>query len=252
MTLEMQIEMKLAARLVAFPLAHPISLQDKQLTVWVNSPHMANHQTTTLSYANKISENASERKHKTPRSRRDLHNKRHRTNGPSDGWNTLDDIEGGVEYRLEEEHRASIRDSAKIDLSPCHICHRKPTERKHLDDYADCQSCGRRTCYVCIRQCEGLGLKRERERHYGGQEVFGGDENYERLAFSWHGDEMCIESGRREGSFPEANGRLFTEDSWERPRGSEHRGKVCSRCCVEKGSEGEVWCLGCLKAQEGD
>lgn len=31
----------------------------------------------------------------------------------------------------------------------------------------------------------------------------------------------------------------------------EHRGMICSRCCVERGADGEVRCLGCLRAEEG-
>ena len=30
-----------------------------------------------------------------------------------------------------------------------------------------------------------------------------------------------------------------------------HRGMVCSQCCVERGADGEVRCLGCLRAEEG-
>jgi hypothetical protein len=30
-----------------------------------------------------------------------------------------------------------------------------------------------------------------------------------------------------------------------------HRGRICSRCCVERGAEGDVWCLGCLRTEEG-
>lgn len=41
-------------------------------------------------------------------------------------------------------------------LSPCHICHRRPTTTLVLDSFADCAHCGSRTCYVCLRQCEGL------------------------------------------------------------------------------------------------
>lgn len=35
-------------------------------------------------------------------------------------------------------------------------------------------------------------------------------------------------------------------------KGQGHKGMVCSRCCVERGTEGEVWCLGCLRAERGD
>ncbi len=30
----------------------------------------------------------------------------------------------------------------------------------------------------------------------------------------------------------------------------QHKGMICSRCCVERGTEGEVWCLGCLRMEE--
>lgn len=31
----------------------------------------------------------------------------------------------------------------------------------------------------------------------------------------------------------------------------EHRGIICSQCCVERGIDGEVRCLGCLRAEKG-
>lgn len=34
-------------------------------------------------------------------------------------------------------------------------------------------------------------------------------------------------------------------------RGTQHRGMVCSRCCVERGVDGEVRCLGCLRTHGG-
>ena len=73
-------------------------------------------------------------------------------------------------------------------LRPCHICHSKPTKRRDLDSYADCGSCGGRTCYICIRQC-------------------------------------IMSCGKR---------------------------RVCSRCCVEQGEEGEVCCWDCLRGMEGE
>lgn len=30
----------------------------------------------------------------------------------------------------------------------------------------------------------------------------------------------------------------------------QHKSMICSRCCVERGSEGEVWCFGCLKIDD--
>ncbi|TGJ77585.1 hypothetical protein E0Z10_g10686 [Xylaria hypoxylon] len=40
-------------------------------------------------------------------------------------------------------------------LNPCHICHRKPTKKSDLDSFADCTGCGERTCFVCLRACQG-------------------------------------------------------------------------------------------------
>jgi hypothetical protein len=42
-----------------------------------------------------------------------------------------------------------------------------------------------------------------------------------------------------------ANGRQREEEGMIR----KHKRMVCSRCCVERGTEGEVWCLGCLMAE---
>lgn len=41
-------------------------------------------------------------------------------------------------------------------LRPCHICHRRPTTRELLDAYADCDLCGQRACYICLRQCDAV------------------------------------------------------------------------------------------------
>ncbi|TLD26383.1 hypothetical protein PspLS_04818 [Pyricularia sp. CBS 133598] len=46
-------------------------------------------------------------------------------------------------------------------LAPCHICQRRPTKKSDLDSFADCEGCGMRTCYVCIREC--LGWDREED-----------------------------------------------------------------------------------------
>ncbi|PGH09639.1 hypothetical protein AJ80_07668 [Polytolypa hystricis UAMH7299] len=40
-------------------------------------------------------------------------------------------------------------------LSPCHICHRRPTTRSVVDAYADCEICNERACYICLRECAG-------------------------------------------------------------------------------------------------
>jgi hypothetical protein len=131
----------------------------------------------------------------------------------------------------------------KIDLSPCHVCWRKPTEKAHLDAYGDCEGCGHRTCFVCMRVCEGLGGVRDEgigdgtfsfefESPIGvdgeGWQAYGGD------------------GGIGQGEAKEEGKRV-----WDRDRIEGHRGRICSRCCVERGAEGDVWCLGCLRAEEG-
>ncbi len=47
--------------------------------------------------------------------------------------------------------RAAATTSTAL-LSPCHICHRRPTKKTDVDSFADCQGCRRQTCFVCIRQ----------------------------------------------------------------------------------------------------
>lgn len=46
-------------------------------------------------------------------------------------------------------------------------------------------------------------------------------------------------------------GRAGHLDVWGGQMGSlvQHRRIVCSKCCVERGPDGEVVCLGCLRAE---
>ncbi|KAE8377541.1 hypothetical protein BDV26DRAFT_263467 [Aspergillus bertholletiae] len=41
-------------------------------------------------------------------------------------------------------------------LRPCNVCHRRPTTKEVLDAYADCDICGERSCYICLRQCDAI------------------------------------------------------------------------------------------------
>jgi len=88
------------------------------------------------------------------------------------------------------------------------------------------------------------------------------DREYENLAFSFHGDSnnriTGLEGSKRdsrnirgslEGYDPRNNALMGR--AWDMGRRAEHKGMVCSRCCVERGTEGEVWCLRCLRAEEG-
>ncbi|XXG94713.1 hypothetical protein Hte_000970 [Hypoxylon texense] len=116
-------------------------------------------------------------------------------------------------------------------LSPCHICHRKPTKRSDLDSFADCLGCGQRACFVCIRECQGWlpptfpsNLVKEEQS----------------LSSSFTMTDADGPSpGHELGGFYEG---------WS---GRGHRAMICSRCCVERGSEGDVVCLGCLAWMEG-
>lgn len=123
----------------------------------------------------------------------------------------------------------------KMNLNPCHICQRRPLQKKDLEGYADCEGCGERCCWICVRECLGsiyatrtpspvpqMQSPRVDEDHVMGD----GDATFE----------------------DKVEQRRVDENKW--PEMGGHRSKVCSRCCVEKGKEGEVRCLGCLTAEE--
>lgn len=152
-----------------------------------------------------------------------------------------DDVGLGVGYMLKKREEQSWTGGyGKVDLSPCHICHRKPSERKELEGYVDCEGCGGRTCYVCMRRCGGWDL----EERWEGDERDGG--------VAWESDEMCVERNSVCGDgADEGDERMFgMEGPWSMDDRKSHRAKVCSQCCVERGKEGEIYCLGCLGAEE--
>ncbi|KAF2146456.1 uncharacterized protein K452DRAFT_294033 [Aplosporella prunicola CBS 121167] len=70
-------------------------------------------------------------------------------------------------------------------LAPCHCCHKAPRMKKDLEGYMACESCREQTCFICMRQCQGVA--------------------------------------------PGCGER-----------------KICRSCCIERGEEGETWCLNCL------
>ncbi|KAM4059075.1 hypothetical protein HRG_008055 [Hirsutella rhossiliensis] len=150
-------------------------------------------------------------------------------------------------------NRTSPRSSGVL-LSPCHICHRKPTKKSDLDSFAECQGCGKRTCFVCIRECHGW--------HAGPLAPVLSE--HEMLSQSFHMDDVqdtplhhpphhrlhpqppgdCDACGGQHG-----HGGYTDEDKgWD---ACGHRAVVCSRCCIEKGGEGEAVCLGCLSGMPG-
>ncbi|KAL2066258.1 hypothetical protein VTL71DRAFT_2329 [Oculimacula yallundae] len=136
--------------------------------------------------------------------------------------------------------KEATKDSGKINLSPCHICRRKPTAKSEVDGFGDCESCGERTCYICTRRCEGPGLLWRKGTE---QNLDGGD------------DSMVIEDAYFMGTPDLVSGHKFEDESGPDQRETKgsraaHRDLVCSACCLERGSEGEIWCWGCLKAEK--
>lgn len=115
----------------------------------------------------------------------------------------------------EPHHNQQYQQQTHVSLvsvtTPCHICHRKPRRKCDLDALAYCEGCGERTCFVCLRACPGL---------------------------------MDIED-------PEGAAAASTSEPTEQPQpwsttSHGHRRTVCSRCCIERGEEGDVVCLGCI------
>lgn len=138
------------------------------------------------------------------------------------------------------------RTSSAAMLSPCHICHRKPTKKSDLDSFANCMGCDQRTCYICIRQCQNwptdltLSLSQEKDESSGTSSSF---------TMKDADDPGSEEEQQPQRPQAAASGLEHGHaSSWH---ASGHRDVICSRCCVERGSEGEVMCLGCLSKKEG-
>ena len=164
-------------------------------------------------------------------------------------------------------------------LDPCHICHRKPTRKSDLDSFADCMGCGQRTCYVCIRQCQGWLVGGSSPTTEDGrpppQPDTSEQQQQEDLSASFTMRDVdddiiddqaspTIESQRRpspgrrvQNNTNNKNGTGPGDPGPGDPRPDEgwsgrgHREVICSGCCVERGSEGDVVCLGCLAGMEG-
>lgn len=133
-------------------------------------------------------------------------------------------------------------------LLPCHICHRRPTKKSELDSFAECQGCRRRTCFVCIRKCHGWHADQLLFGHEMLSPAFGMDHVQDSPPHDPpHHQLPCADRdgcGRRYGRV----GLVDGDRDWD---ACGHRAVVCSRCCIEKGGEGEVVCLGCLSSMCG-
>lgn len=129
-------------------------------------------------------------------------------------------------------------------MSRCHICFRKPTKRSDLDSFADCQGCGQRTCFVCIRECLGWDPGLQAEILVPPPAGPESDTSFTML----DADAVPEDEGE---DFPQSRdeGGEGKGSGWA--RGGGHRQVVCSQCCVERGPDGDVVCLGCLPFVEG-
>ncbi|KAI1096166.1 hypothetical protein F5B19DRAFT_223312 [Rostrohypoxylon terebratum] len=124
---------------------------------------------------------------------------------------------------------AHIRSNPPALLKPCHICHRKPTKKSDLDSFADCMGCGQRACFICIRACQGWLPPSDEEEDLS-------------ASFTMRdADDDIIYDNEPDPKGSKGGG-------WN---GRGHRSMICSRCCVERGPEGDVVCLGCLAGMEG-
>ncbi|KAG6007170.1 hypothetical protein E4U21_006273 [Claviceps maximensis] len=148
-------------------------------------------------------------------------------------------------------------------LAPCYICHRRPGKKADLDSFAQCQGCGERACFVCVRQChgwnpdDGMSVLSEQEVL---TRSFRMDDSVDEGAVtdsdgSAHKQEEARQRQRKQNRRHDGSGeRDGNHDIRLCDRGwaaSGHRSVVCSRCCVERGAEGEVICLGCLSGMPG-
>ncbi|KAM0332175.1 hypothetical protein ACHAQA_002450 [Verticillium albo-atrum] len=141
--------------------------------------------------------------------------------------------------------------SSSIVLAPCHVCHRKPTKKSDLDSFAECHGCKARTCFVCLRQCKGWTPEAQR----GQQPSAAESRDYEEaLSRSFHMEDADDDVAQRDHGHQgqtltkQNQGRMAADtkpggDGWS---STGHQQVVCSKCCIERGQEGDVVCLGCL------
>ncbi|KAI1750963.1 hypothetical protein F4782DRAFT_507403 [Xylaria castorea] len=158
----------------------------------------------------------------------------------------------------QQTRPATARTNSSALLNPCHICHRKPTKKSDLDSFGDCTGCGERTCFVCLRACQGWIPAP------GGDAPNRTPTEAEDLSASFtmqdvddeesvhnHAEKTAATQKPQQRQKKGEGGGDGDEDAVRSWNGRGHRGVICSRCCVEQGSEGDVVCLGCLAGMEG-
>lgn len=110
--------------------------------------------------------------------------------------------------------------NTKLVLRPCHICHRKPSTKVMLDAYADCELCGQRACYICLRECNASNCHANSQHSPSGVECFDTEMGHP-------DDDKSGSTGRQR--------------------------KICSLCAIEgltdTGQE-IVWCVDCVRREQ--
>ncbi|KAK3310006.1 uncharacterized protein B0T15DRAFT_21119 [Chaetomium strumarium] len=150
---------------------------------------------------------------------------------------------------LEDDAEEEETTSPANLMSRCHICFRRPDLKTYKNSFADCESCGQRTCYVCIRECLGPGSNIDTMQ---AAEPVPPNTITTTTAAAATTTTSSVE-GDTSFTMTDADAEANNEQVWTRESaaGSRHRRMVCSRCCVERGQDGEVVCLGCLQYLEG-
>ncbi|KAK3995472.1 hypothetical protein QBC44DRAFT_305401 [Cladorrhinum sp. PSN332] len=168
-----------------------------------------------------------------------------------------------TKHRPASPNRSIDPPTTAAVMSRCHICFRKPTKKSDLDSFADCQGCAQRTCYVCIRECLGwgpTGLQQPQIMSMQTESSFtmlDADQVAEDVDFGFGKQQDSSSSeGKGKGKGKGKGGGGGGEGGGDGggagwARGGGHRQMVCSRCCIEKGADGDVVCLGCLRFVEG-
>ncbi|TFB05449.1 hypothetical protein CCMA1212_002602 [Trichoderma ghanense] len=124
-------------------------------------------------------------------------------------------------------------------LLPCHVCHRRPTKKSDLDSFAKCQACREQTCFICMRECQG-------RTSYTVSTISKKDEgDHDTLSRSFRMDDADA-SPSTPHTDTDIDVDIGDDDGGRKRELYTHHSMICSRCCVEKGAEGEVICLGCL------
>lgn len=68
---------------------------------------------------------------------------------------------------------------------------------------------------------------------------------------TWFDDKARNRKERVDSGYEGGDEGADPEKAWGRAGTTDHKRKVCSRCCVERGTEGEVLCFGCLRVETG-